>query len=107
MKRIELRECISRISSKNAGQAFSAQKIATELGIPLHEAYERIRRAVRQKLIRRANPPQKGNRKLYLPTVAGIQFLPNPEQIFKSVVRVGKRLRFVHPITGESVIFKG
>ena len=106
-KSIELRECISRISSKNAGQAFSAQKIATELGIPLHEAYERIRWAVRQKLIRRANPPQKGNRKLYLPTVAGIQFLPNPEQIFKSVVRVGKRLRFVHPITGESVIFKG
>lgn len=105
-KSAALWECFARVLSKNNGQPVSAQDIATEMGMPLHEAYEQIRRAVHQKLVRRANPPQRGNLKRYLPTEAGIQFLPDPEQVFKRIGGAGRRLRFVHPIAGESVIYE-
>jgi hypothetical protein len=105
-KNMELRECLSRILSKNNGQPVSAQDIAGELGIPLHQAYEQIRRAVREKLLQRANPPQRGNLKRYLPTETSIQFLPNPEQVFKRIGGAGRRVKFVHPITGKAVIYK-
>jgi len=102
---IEVRDAISRISARKNKQPVSAQEIAAELGIPLHEAYERMRWAAQQKLIERANPPQKGNRKLYLPAVGGIQFLPNPEDVFEEVP-MRKRVRFVHPLTGDTVIYE-
>ena len=104
-KSIETRDVISRISSRKSGRPISAEDVASEMSIPLHEAYERIRRAADHKLIERANPPQKDNRKLYLPAVAGIQFLPKPERVFK-MARVRQRVRFVHPVTGEEVIYE-
>ena len=100
---VELCDVIERISGRKAGPV-SATDVAAEMGVPLHEAYEKIRRAAQQKLIQRANPPQKGNRKLYLPSVGAIRFLPKPEQVFK-MARVG-RVKFVHPITGEAVVYE-
>jgi len=104
-KSIELHDVIERVSSRKNGRPVSAPEVAKEMGVPLHEAYEKIRRAARHKLIQRANPPQKGNRKLYLPSVGAIRFLPKPEQVFK-MARVRKRVKFVHPITGEPVIYE-
>lgn len=105
-KNMELRECILRISSNNDGHPVSAQEVASELGIPLHEAYERIRRAAKQKLVRRANLPRRGNKKLFLLTEEANTFLPDPKYVFKEVMGTGQRLKFVHPLTGEVVIFK-
>jgi hypothetical protein len=105
-RNMELRECILRISANNGGHPVSAQEVASEVGIPLHEAYERIRRAAKQKLVRRANLPKRGNKKLFLLTEAGNAFLPAPKFVFKEVMAAGKRLKFVHPLTGEVVIFK-
>ena len=104
-KNMELRECISRISSNKGDRPVSAQEIASELGVPLHEAYERIRRAAKQKLIRRVNRPQRGNRKLFLPTEEGIPFLPNPKHVFRKIAPAGQTVKFVHPLTGEEVIY--
>jgi hypothetical protein len=101
---VELCDVIERISGRKAGRPVSATDVAAEMGVPLHEAYEKIRRAAQHKLIQRANPPQKGNRKLYLPSVGAIRFLPKPEQVFK-MARVG-RVKFVHPITGEAVVYE-
>jgi len=56
-------------------------------------------------LIQRANRSQKGNRKLYLPAAARIQFLPKPEDVFEMAC-VSDRVKFVHPITGEPVIYE-
>lgn len=105
-KNMELRECISRISSNNNDRPVSAQDIASELSVPLHEAYERIRRAAKQKLIRRVNRPQRGNRKLFLPTEEGIAFLPNPKHVFRKIAPSGRTVKFVHPLTGEEVIYR-
>ena len=104
-KNMEVRECISRISSKNNGRAVSAKDVARELGIPLHEAYERIRRAVSQKLVRRANSPQRGNQKFYLPSEEG-NFLPDPEEVFNEVAPDGKKVTFIHPLTVKLVNYE-
>jgi hypothetical protein len=104
-KSMEVRQVIERISSKKAGRPVSATEVAQEMSVPLHEAYERIRRAVQHKLIQRANRSQKGNRKLYLPAAARIQFLPKPEDVFEMAC-VSDRVKFVHPITGEPVIYE-
>ena len=105
-RNMELRECILRISSDNGGHPVSAQQVASELSIPLHEAYERIRRATKQKLVRRANLPKKGNKKLFLLTEAGNKFLPDPKRVFKEVMGADRQLKFVHPLTGEVVIYE-
>jgi hypothetical protein len=104
-KNMELRECISRISSNKGGRPASAQDVASELGLPLHEAYERIRRGTKQKLIQKVNPPQRGNKKLFVPTEEGIEFLPNPKSVFKKIADAGGSLKLVHPLTGELVIY--
>jgi hypothetical protein len=103
-RNMELRECISRISANKGGHPISAQDVARELGVPLHEAYERIRRAAKQKLVRRANVPKRGNKKLFLPAEVGNKFLPDPKQVFKEVMQAGRQLKFVHPLIGEMVI---
>jgi hypothetical protein len=105
-RNMELRECILRITSKNGGHPVSAQEVASDFGIPLHEAYERIRRAVRQKLVRRANLPKRGNKKLFLLTEAGNAFLPDPKFVFREVTGAGGRLKFVHPLTGDPVLYR-
>lgn len=105
-RNMELRECILSIMSNNGGRPVSAQEVASNLGIPLHEAYERIRRAAEQKVVRRANLPKKGNKKLFLLTEAGNAFLPDPKYVFREIMDVGGRLKFVHPLTGEAVIYR-
>jgi hypothetical protein len=104
-KSVELRDVINRISSRKGGSPVSAKEVAAEMRLPLHEAYEKIRDAADHKLIQRANPPQKGNRKLYLPAAGRIQFLPKPELVFKTA-GISDRVKFVHPITGEPVIYE-
>jgi hypothetical protein len=101
----EVHKAIAQISQRKKGAGVEAAELATQLGIQRHEAYERIRRAVERKLVRRVNPPQRGNKKLYLPTEEGIEFIPDPEHIFKKIAHPGRRLKFVHPLTGEVVIY--
>jgi hypothetical protein len=103
---MEVRECILRKSSNNRGRPVSARDVASELGIPLHEAYERIRQAAKQKLIRRVNLPQRGNKKLYLPTEEGVEFLPDPKDVFENISSAGRRVKFIHPLTGDAVIYE-
>jgi hypothetical protein len=105
-KSMELRECILRKSSNNRGRPVLARDVASELRIPLHEAYERIRQAVKQKLIRRVNLPQRGNKKLSLPTEEGVEFLPDPKHVFKEISSAGRRVKFFHPLTGDAVIYE-
>jgi hypothetical protein len=105
-KSMEVRECISRISSKNGNQPVSAQDVANELGLELHEAYQRIREAVREKAVIQVNRPQKGNKKFFMPATQGVEFLPDPEDIFRKIAPAGKRINFIHPITGEVVIYE-
>jgi hypothetical protein len=41
-----------------------------------------------------------------MPATEGVEFLPDPEDIFRKIAPAGKRISFIHPITGEVVIYE-
>jgi hypothetical protein len=69
------------------------------------QAYAKLRSAERAGVIRRANQRERSNRKLYLP-VPRPRFVPDPEKLFHKLEGVGDKVRFVHPLTGESVTYR-
>jgi hypothetical protein len=56
-------------------------------------------------VIRRANKSEKTNRKLFLPTPRP-RFVPDPAELFKELKALKDTVRFVHPITGEWIVYR-
>lgn len=86
--------------SKRTGKGVSAEQLAEELDISKDKAYERLRSAAEQEVIRRANKPEQANRKRFLPSRLP-RFAPHPDKIFREIKRTGDFYRFVHPLNGE------
>lgn len=97
---ITTRATVAAIANRTNGRPVSAMQLSNELSISKDQAYERLRHAVEHQTIRKANSPNKSNKKLYLPTRMPT-FLPHPEDLFAKVPAVGDCLRFVHPVNGE------
>jgi hypothetical protein len=55
-------------------------------------------------VIRRANEPEKGNRKLYV-AVPPPRFVPDPKRLFRKL-HLKKTVRIIHPITGEEIDYR-
>ena len=79
--------------------------ITKELKISKDKAYSKLRYANRAGVIRQANTPQKSNPKLYLSTPPP-RFVPDPEKLFRKLKDLDETVRFVHPLTGEPVIYR-
>jgi hypothetical protein len=79
--------------------------IMKELKVSKDQAYSKLRYAERTGAIRRANKPEKSNRKLFLPAPRP-RFVPDPEKLFRKLKGLGDKVRFVHPLTGESVTYR-
>jgi hypothetical protein len=101
---VEIREAVRKISESNKGEPVQAEDLARYLGIPIQPAYKKLRDAARAGAIRRANNPEKGNRKLYLPTPRP-RFVPDPEKLFRQLPELSDSVRFVHPVSGESIVY--
>jgi hypothetical protein len=82
-----------------------AKDVAHKLGISMDQAYSKLRYAERMGVIRRVNKPEKGNRKTYLATPRP-RFVPDPEKLFQKIKNLGPEVKFVHPITGDWVIYR-
>ncbi|MGA2334661.1 MAG: hypothetical protein ABSG08_04740 [Terriglobales bacterium] len=82
-----------------------AKDIKRKLGISMDKAYAKLRYAAQVGVIQQANKPQKSNRKTYL-SVPRPRFVPDPEKLFQELTDLEKRVRFVHPITGEWVEYR-
>jgi len=82
-----------------------AKDLARYLRISLDQAYSKLSCAARVGVIRRVNKPEKGNRKLFLATPRP-RFVPDPEELFKELQDFKDIVRFVHPITGEWIIYR-
>jgi hypothetical protein len=41
-----------------------------------------------------------------MPATEGVEFLPDPEDIYRKIKPAGKRISFIHPITGKAVIYE-
>lgn len=97
------RDDVARLSSKK-NRPIGVSDLSRDLRISKDQAYGRLRRAELAKSIVRANKPEKGNRKLFLAASAP-RFVPDPEKLFQEL-RIRRPVRFVHPITGERIVYR-
>lgn len=102
----ETRRRVDRISSRNGRAPVGAEELAREVGIALWRAYEIIRDAAQAGALHQSNRPERGNRKLFLPTPRP-RFLPEPSVIFEELRPKGVSVQFHHPLTGVLVTYEG
>ena len=81
------------------------EDIVSELKISKDKAYSKLRYAKQAGVIRQVNEPQRSNRKLYLSNPRP-RFVPDPEKLFRRLKDLAETVRFVHPLTGERVIYR-
>jgi len=81
-----------------------AKDLAHKLKCSMDQAYSKLRYAETVGVIRRANKPEKSNRKTFLPTPRP-RFVPDPEKLFRKLKHHGT-VRFIHPLTGERVVYR-
>lgn len=86
------------------GSPVDVRDIMKELKVSKDQAYSKLRYAEQAGVIRRANRPERSNRKTFLPTPRP-HFVPDPEKLFRKLKELGHKVRFVHPLTGESVTY--
>ena len=103
-EQIETKRWVTELAREKK-RPIRADDLAQHYQISASDAYSRLREAADVKLIRRANPTEKSNRKFYLPGTDH-RFLPDPKTIFAQVAKSGDRLTFPHPITGERVVYE-
>jgi hypothetical protein len=98
------RRLVEEISAAK-GKPVRAKDLAHKLDIPIHQAYDKLRYAAKVGVIRRANKPEKGNRKLFL-SVPRPRFVPDPKELFEALTDLKDTVRFVHPISGERIVYR-
>jgi hypothetical protein len=86
------------------GKPVRAKDVARKLNISMDAAYRKLRSAEQAGVIRLANKPGKSNRKKYWALPAP-HFVPDPKKLFRKL-RLKEAVSFVHPITGEHIVYK-
>jgi len=99
---METRLIVGKIA-KRKGSPVHVSDLMKELSISVNRAYARLHNAEAVGAIRRANRPEKGNRKVFLPASIP-RFIPDPEELFDEIPEVGQSVRLLHPLTGEWII---
>jgi len=101
---LEIQQHVRRLSNRKGGRPVRASELAQELNISSDRAYSLLRKAALAGTIVRANQPAKANLKLYLPATAR-SFLPDPAEVLQHMQGAPNHVKFVHPLTGECVIY--
>jgi len=101
---IETRQWVEKLCAENQRPA-QASDLARAQSLSAHEAYQRLRDASEAGLVARANPSEKGNKKLYLPAPRP-SFLPDPANIFRLIAKPDRKLSFLHPVSGTEIIYE-
>ena len=86
------------------GKPVRAKDVARKLNISMDGAYRKLRSAEQAGVIRLANKPEKRNRKRYWALPAP-HFVPDPKKLFRQL-RLKEMVEFVHPLTGEQIVYK-
>lgn len=97
------RRAVEKISIAT-GKPVEAKEVARELRISKDKAYSKLRYAVQADVLRIANKPERSNRKTYVALPAP-HFVPDPKRLFRKL-RLKEEVSFVHPITGEQIVYK-
>jgi hypothetical protein len=101
----QIHESLAEISQKKKGAPVEAAELAKKMGISKDRTYARLRAAVERGAVRRANKPNPGNKKLFLPS-EGIRMIPDAFALFTKM-NTARHMRFVHPVTGEVIEYGG
>lgn len=99
----ETRNIVEQISAAK-GAGVGVLDVANELNISKDRAYEMLRDATEAGTIQRANASEKSNPKRYLPSPQR-RFIPDPKQLYYELDVSEDPVRFVHPLTGELVVY--
>jgi hypothetical protein len=98
------RRLVEEIAAKEK-RAVDAKDVARKLKISKDAAYNKLRYAEKAGAVLRANKPEKSNHKLYMPAPRP-HFVPDPKKLFRKLKGVGDKVRFIHPLTGEPVVYR-
>jgi len=101
----ETRRAVGEILERG-GDPVTCQGLAKYLDVSDDRAYARLRKAFEAGTIIRANEPEKGNVKRYLPAPVP-NFVPEPETVLANVPEIKKPVRLVHPLTGKQLKLTG
>ena len=99
------RALVERLAARKENKSVTWRDIADELEISKDKAYRLLREARAAGAIYRSNKPEKGNAKLYRVT-EWPAFIPDPETLFQKLPELGKRVRFIHPLTGRRIVYR-
>jgi hypothetical protein len=99
---LKTRMAVQEISEANGGAPVTAEQLAERMSVSMDRAYRLIRDAFDAKLILRANEPEKGNLKSYLPAPRP-RFIPDPVEILQEISQITAPVEFIHPLTDEKV----
>jgi hypothetical protein len=102
---LKTRMAVQEISDAMDGKPVNAEELAERMSISKDRAYKLMRDAFDTGLIQRANEPQKGNPKTYLPAPRP-RFIPDPAEILQQVPEVTAPVEFIDPLTDETVTLR-
>jgi len=101
-KNLKTRMAVQEISDANEGAPVSAEELAEHMSVSKDRAYKLLRDAADAELIKRANEPEKGNPKTYLPAPRP-RFVPDPDEILATIPQITAPVEFIDPLTGENI----
>lgn len=101
---LEVQHHVHRISTRKGGNPVRASDLAEHLNVSFDRAYNMLRKAATAGTVFRTNQPARSNLKLYLPARPK-SFMPEPAELFLKLKGLRKRVKFVHPLTGEWVTY--
>jgi hypothetical protein len=99
---LKTRMAVQEISDENKGAPVTAEQLAERMSVSMDRAYRLLRDAVESELIKRANEPEKGNAKTYLPAPRP-RFIPDPAEMLEEIPEITAPVEFIHPLTGETI----
>jgi hypothetical protein len=102
---LETRNAVKRIATAQGGKPVNAELLAADLRVSRDRAYALLRQAAEKGVVQKINPPERTNRKLFLPAPVP-RFIPDPEQLFEGIDGIPSKIKFVHPFTGTWVTYR-
>ena len=87
---------------KRFRRAISVHEIAKKLEWKSSLVYKQLKRAVRKHLVRYEGGTREHNVKRVLPIDQGVgRFLPSPRSVLKHYPELGKKVKYVDPLSGK------
>lgn len=87
---------------KRLQRAVTVREVAKKLGWKRAVVYKHLKKAIKNHLVRYEDGNREQNVKPVLPIAhSGAQFLPSPQRVLRHYPELGKKVKYVDPLTGK------